>query len=62
MKILCPCGVQVDVRNRDWMEEKNMTAMVAMSRSSCEPPLFVELSYCGGGEDDKPVIIVGKIM
>ena len=42
------------------MEYKNMNAMLGVAKSSCEPPLFIELSYCGGGEEDKPVIMVGQ--
>ncbi|KAF6199256.1 hypothetical protein GE061_007281 [Apolygus lucorum] len=60
IEILCPCGVQVDIRDRDWIMEKGMTAFLAMARSSCDPPLFLEISYCGGSEEDKPVVLVGK--
>uniref|UniRef100_A0A023F9A5 Cytosol aminopeptidase n=2 Tax=Triatoma infestans TaxID=30076 RepID=A0A023F9A5_TRIIF len=58
--ILCPCGVQVDIRDKEWMVDKSLTAFLAMARGSCDPPLFLELSYCGGQEEDKPVLLVGK--
>ncbi|XP_014278784.1 cytosol aminopeptidase isoform X2 [Halyomorpha halys] len=58
--ILCPCGVHVEVRDKDWLTDKNMTAFLAMSRSSCNPAMLLECSYCGGGETDKPVILTGK--
>ncbi|XP_014281594.1 cytosol aminopeptidase [Halyomorpha halys] len=60
LDILCPCGVHVDIRDRDWLEEKKFLAFLTMSKGSCEPPLFLEMSYCGGGEGDKPVVITGK--
>ncbi|CAH1388892.1 unnamed protein product [Nezara viridula] len=58
--ILCPCGVHVEVRDRDWITDKHMTAFLAMSRSSCNPAMLLECSYCGGGESDKPVVLTGK--
>ncbi|KAK9508946.1 hypothetical protein O3M35_006376 [Rhynocoris fuscipes] len=42
------------------MVEKNLTAFLAMARGSCDPPLFLELAYCGGQEEDKPVLLTGK--
>jgi len=58
--ILCPCGVQVDVRDKMWIETKKMNAFLNMARGSCEPPLLLELSYCGGHQEDKPVLFTGK--
>jgi len=58
--ILCPCGVSVDVRDKEWIEAKKLTAFLNMARGSCEPPLFLELSFCGGHQEDKPVILTGK--
>ncbi|KAL1122886.1 hypothetical protein AAG570_003212 [Ranatra chinensis] len=60
MEILCPCEVQVVAHDRDWLEDKCMNAFITLARSSCDPPIMLELSYCGGAEDDKPVVIVGK--
>lgn len=57
---LCPCGVNVEVRNMDWIETQNMHSFLAVARSSCEPPIFLELSYCGAKQDDKPILLVGK--
>ncbi|XP_014241292.1 cytosol aminopeptidase-like [Cimex lectularius] len=58
--ILCPCGVSVEVKDREWIMEKNMCAFLAMARGSYEAPLMLEMSYCGGSEDDKPVVLIGK--
>ncbi|KAL1129022.1 hypothetical protein AAG570_013554 [Ranatra chinensis] len=49
-----------DDPDTEWMEQKGMSAFLELTRGSCEPPLMLELSYCGGGEDDKPVVMVGK--
>ncbi|XP_014253908.1 cytosol aminopeptidase-like [Cimex lectularius] len=57
---LCPCGVAVEVRDRPWLEEKNLCTFLNMAKGSSQPPLLLELSYCGGAEDDKPVMLIGK--
>jgi leucyl aminopeptidase len=59
MEELCSCGVQVDVRDSDWLEHKGLKALLKIGKG-CSPPLMLELSYCGGGEGDKPVVLVGK--
>ncbi|XP_014278404.1 cytosol aminopeptidase [Halyomorpha halys] len=57
---LCPCGIQVEVRDRDWLEAKKMSALLTMARGSCEEPLMLEMGYCGGKPEDKPIVFVGK--
>jgi len=57
---LCPCGVQVEVRDRDWIESKKMSAFLSMSKGSCEPPLFLEVGYCAAKPSDMPVVLTGK--
>lgn len=57
---LCPCGVNVEVRNMDWIETQNMHSFLAVARSSCEPPIFLELTYCGTKMEEKPILLVGK--
>lgn len=56
---LCPCGLKVEVHDRDWIETKKMNAFMAVARGSCEPPVFLEVSYCGGPPDQKPVLLAG---
>uniref|UniRef100_A0A224XM73 Cytosol aminopeptidase n=1 Tax=Panstrongylus lignarius TaxID=156445 RepID=A0A224XM73_9HEMI len=56
----CPCGVQVDVRDRDWLETKRMNAFLTMAKGSCEEPLLLDIGYCGAPVTDKPVILIGK--
>ena len=60
LDILCPGWVHVDIRDKAWLEEKKFLAFLTTSKGSCDPPLFLEMSYCGGGEGDKPVVIAGK--
>ncbi|KAJ9578841.1 hypothetical protein L9F63_004945 [Diploptera punctata] len=57
---LCPCGITVEIRDKEWIESKNMTSFLAAARGSCELPILLELGYCGGGTDDKPIVLVGK--
>ncbi|KAK9509542.1 hypothetical protein O3M35_006839 [Rhynocoris fuscipes] len=58
---VCSCGVQADVKDRDWIEQKKMQGFLNVSRGSCEQPLFLRLSYCGySAMGDKPVVLVGK--
>ncbi|XP_014261614.1 cytosol aminopeptidase-like [Cimex lectularius] len=57
---LCPCGVNVQVRDYKWILKNGMNAFFNMAKGSCSHPYFLELSYCGGGENDKPVVLVGK--
>ncbi|KAL0269532.1 UNVERIFIED_CONTAM: hypothetical protein PYX00_007233 [Menopon gallinae] len=58
--ILCPCGVQIEVRDKDWIETKKMNAFLAVAKGSCEPPVFLELGYCGGSPEEKPIVLIGK--
>jgi cytosol aminopeptidase len=59
---LCPCGVTIEVRNMDWIESQNMTSFLSVAKSSCEPPIFLELSYCGEPRDEKPILLIGAGM
>ncbi|VEN59118.1 unnamed protein product [Callosobruchus maculatus] len=57
---LCPCGIKVMVHDKDWIEQKKLQAFLMVARGSCEPPVIVEISYCGAPQDQKPVLMVGK--
>ncbi|KAL1122646.1 hypothetical protein AAG570_002973 [Ranatra chinensis] len=57
---LCSCGVQVNVRDKHWLEEKKMNAFLTMAKGSCQPPLLLELGYCAAAPEEKPVLIIGK--
>lgn len=57
---LCPCGVNVEVRNMDWIETQNMTSFLSVGKSSCEPPIFLEINYCGDENSSRPILLVGQ--
>lgn len=59
MDLLCPCGVSVEVRDKDWIEEKRMNPFLTVAKGSCEPPLFLEVGYCGGPIEGQPIVLVG---
>lgn len=59
VELLCPCGVTCEVRNMDWIIAQNMTSFLSVARSSCEPPVFLEMTYCGGALEEKPVLLIG---
>ncbi|KAL1122885.1 hypothetical protein AAG570_003211, partial [Ranatra chinensis] len=48
------------VRDFEWIEKQNMMAFMTVAKGSKEEPRFLEISYCGGSEDDKPIVLVGK--
>ncbi|KAJ9592898.1 hypothetical protein L9F63_015476, partial [Diploptera punctata] len=57
---LCACGIGVEMRDKDWIESKKLNAFLAVAKGSTEAPAFLELSYCGGHQDEKPIAFVGK--
>ncbi|XP_060656172.1 cytosol aminopeptidase-like [Drosophila nasuta] len=57
---LCPCGITVEVRTMDWIEQQRMHSFLTIAKGSCEPPVLMEISYCGTAPEDKPVLFVGK--
>lgn len=58
--LLCPCNVNVEVRNVDWIESQKMSSLLTVAYSSCEKPYFLELNYCGNPVGDQPILLVGK--
>ncbi|XP_068145818.1 cytosol aminopeptidase [Drosophila tropicalis] len=57
---LCPCGITVEVRTMDWIEAQKMKAFLMIAKGSCEPPVMLEISYCGTSPEEKPILFVGK--
>lgn len=45
---LVPLGVKVEARDRKWAESMKMGSFLSVARGSNEPPVFLEISYCGG--------------
>ncbi|XP_030385556.1 cytosol aminopeptidase [Scaptodrosophila lebanonensis] len=57
---LCPCGVSVEVRAMDWIEQQNLNSFLMVAKGSCEPPIVLEVSYCGTTPEEKPILLLGK--
>lgn len=57
---LCPCGVAVDVRSMEWIEQQGLNSFLMVAKGSCEPPLVLEISYVGTSPEDKPLLLMGK--
>ncbi|VEN51679.1 unnamed protein product, partial [Callosobruchus maculatus] len=60
VEVLCKSGINVEVKVKGWAETQQMNAFLAASQGSCEPPIFLELSYYGACKDERPVILIGK--
>lgn len=60
VEVLCKSGVNVEVKVRGWAETQKMNAFLAVAQGSCEPPIFLELSYYGTARDERPVVLIGK--
>lgn len=60
VEVLCKSGVNVEVKVRAWAESQKMHAFLAVAKGSCEPPIFLELSYYGAGRTERPIVMVGK--
>lgn len=60
VEVLCKSGVNVEVKVKGWAESQQMNAFLAISRASCEPPIFLELSYYGACHDERPIVLVGQ--
>jgi len=57
---LCPCGVTVEIRTMEWIEQQHLNSFLAIAKGSCEPPVLLEISYCGTAPEDKPILLIGK--
>jgi len=59
-ELLTALGVMVKARDKSWAESKKMGSFLSVARGSCEPPVFLELSYSGAPDQEKPIVLVGK--
>lgn len=59
INLLCPCGVQVDVRDAEWIDTQKLQAFTMVTRSAIHSPKFLEINY-SGGSSEAPVLLVGK--
>ena len=53
-------GMKVTVLGPAEMEKEGMGALLAVARGTEEEPRFIVLEHRGGGEGDRPVVLVGK--
>lgn len=60
VEVLCLSGVNVEVKVRSWAESQNMNAFLAVAKGSCEPPIFLELSYYGTERNERPIVLIGQ--
>jgi Leucyl aminopeptidase len=50
----------VVAHDKAWAEGKKMGSFLSVSHGSAQPPVFLELKYCGSTAENKPVALVGK--
>lgn len=53
-------GVSVEILDKSKLEEIGMTALLAVSKGSAEPPAVVILRWIGKDNASPPIIVVGK--
>ncbi|KAK9500960.1 hypothetical protein O3M35_002113 [Rhynocoris fuscipes] len=57
---VCRAGISAEVRVKEWCKIMHLDAFLAAASGSCEPPIFLELSYYGCDPDVAPVVLIGK--
>ena len=60
VNILCMSGVNVDVKVKGWAEQAKMAGFLNVAKGSCQPPIFLELSYYGDLNGSRPIVLVGQ--
>lgn len=60
VEVLCKSGVNVEVKVEGWAESQMMNAFLSVGKASCEPPIFLELSYYGTTSEERPIVLVGQ--
>lgn len=60
VEVLCKSGVNVEVKVEGWAESQSMHGFLAVGKASCEPPIFLELSYYGTKSEERPIVLVGQ--
>ena len=58
---LCACpGINVDIRNEEYLHKNGLHAFLHVARSSEHKPVLLEIKYCGGKFDERPFMFIGK--
>ncbi|XP_067646814.1 cytosol aminopeptidase-like isoform X3 [Eurosta solidaginis] len=60
VEVLCKSGVNVEVKVEGWAESQSMHSFLSVGKASCEPPIFLELSYYGTTSEERPIVLVGQ--
>lgn len=58
--VLCKSGVNVEVKVKGWAESQQMHSFLSIAKASCEPPIFLELSYYGTNREERPIVLIGQ--
>lgn len=59
-KLLSPCGIEVNIYQKDWILNKKMESFYSVAKGSAEPPVFLEMKYQHGPKNSKPIVFVGR--
>ncbi|CAD7002754.1 cytosol aminopeptidase [Ceratitis capitata] len=60
VEVLCKSGVNVEVKVEGWAVSQSMHSFLSVGKASCEPPIFLELSYYGTSGEERPIVLVGQ--
>ncbi|KAJ2954045.1 hypothetical protein O0L34_g2258 [Tuta absoluta] len=58
--LLCELDINVEIKTKGWASAHEMGGIVAIGKSSVQPPLYVEISYYGASECSRPIVLIGK--
>ena len=60
-EILKDSKVEVNIHDKNWIEEMKMGGILAVNKASVDPPAFIELIYKPENRaNENPIIIIGK--
>jgi len=60
VEVLTQSGVNAEAKVSNWSKTRHLNAMLAISKGSCQSPMFLEANYEGCEPDIAPVVLVGS--
>jgi aminopeptidase len=60
-KLLSPLGIEVIAHDKAWIEKEKMGGVLAVTKGSAEPPVFLELTYKGIDTANPSIAFVGEL-
>ncbi|GAB0099867.1 cytosol aminopeptidase [Sergentomyia squamirostris] len=60
VNILTQSGVNIEVKVKNWAESHQMNSYLAIAKGSCEPAIFLEISYFGTDYNERPIVLIGQ--